>query len=107
MIEVDLTGPFHINGVLITALAGLGRTTLFIVKIYRDAVVVAIHTLGRPDELSDDVSTHVRGGINLPSKLVSIPDPEVLGLAQSGLDALGVPDLLEQGALGIVGRRLT
>jgi hypothetical protein len=37
-----------------------------------------------------------------PGKLVTIPDPEVDGLTKSGLDTLGVEDLLQQDALGVV-----
>jgi len=37
-----------------------------------------------------------------PGELVAVPDPEVHWLTQGCLDSLGVPDLLEQNALGVV-----
>jgi hypothetical protein len=39
---------------------------------------------------------------DLPGELVAIPDPEIVGLTKSGLDILGVEDLLQQDALGVV-----
>jgi hypothetical protein len=102
VVEVNLAGPANVNGVLVAALAGLGRATFLLVKICSDPKFVAIQPLGRPDMMSVTVSKNAWERCYLPGKLVAIPDPEVLGLTQGALDALGVPDLLEQDAIGVV-----
>jgi hypothetical protein len=48
-VEIDLTGPAQVNRVLVAALASLGGTTLFLIEVDGDTVVVALETLARPE----------------------------------------------------------
>jgi hypothetical protein len=50
-VEVDLTGPAKMNGVLVAALTGLGGTALFVIEVDGDAIVVTLQTLPRPEEV--------------------------------------------------------
>jgi hypothetical protein len=90
----------EMEGVLVAALAWLGRTTLFIVEITGNAELVSVEAEGRPKDCWPYSSETKKS--DLPGKLVTIPDPEVRRLAQGRLDSLGVPDLLEQDTLGVV-----
>jgi hypothetical protein len=83
-IEVDLASMAEKDGVLIAVLTRLGRTTLFLIEVDSDTGLVAAQVLAGP------------------CKLVAIVDPKLLGFAQSGLDALGLEDLLEEDALGVI-----
>jgi hypothetical protein len=75
--EVDLAGPAKVNSVFVATLSGLGRTALLLIEVAVDASVVTVHTLTRPCEL------------------VTVPDPEILGLPESFLHCVRVPNLLE------------
>ena len=102
-IEVDFAGVAEMDRMLVTALASLGGTTLFLVKVDGNTEVVALQALAGPEILSaaDHNVSFMQGG-DLPGELVGVVDPAVGGLAQGGLHCLGVPDLLEQDALGVI-----
>jgi hypothetical protein len=99
-VEIDLAGPAQVDRVFVAALASLGGTTLFLIEIDGDTVVVALETLARPEGVL--AVAMVTWRIDSPGKLVAIPDPEVGGLTESGLDTTGVEDLLQQDALSVV-----
>jgi hypothetical protein len=48
-VEIDLAGPAQVDRVLVAALASLGGTTLFLIEVDGDTVVVALETLARPE----------------------------------------------------------
>lgn len=93
----------EMNGMLVTALAGLGWATLFLIEVNSDTEVVTLQALAGPDALLviDRKISCMEGG-DLPGKLVGVIDPEIDGLAKSSLHSPGSPNFLEQDALGVV-----
>lgn len=75
--EVNLTSPANVDGVFVTTGTWLGGAALLFVEVDSDAGVVTVKTLAGPCEF------------------VGVPDPEIVWLAESGLDATGVPNLLQ------------
>ena len=75
--KINLTSPSDVNGMLVSAGAGPSRTALLFVEVDSDAGVVTVKALAGPCEF------------------VGVPDPEVVWLPESVLDATGVPNLLQ------------
>lgn len=85
---------------LVATSTRLGRAALLLVEVALDTELLAIELLAGPvEQLVTRANTILK---DLPCKLVAVPDPEVDGLTQSLLDGLGVEDLLQQNALGVV-----
>jgi hypothetical protein len=82
--EVDLASPLNMDSVLVAASTRFGGTTFLLVKVDGDASLIAIHALAGP------------------CKIVGIPNPEVVGFTESGLDSTRIPDLPQQDALAVV-----
>ena len=82
--EVNLACPADMNGMLVATRTWLGGTAFLFVEIDSDTSIVTRQALARP------------------CQLVGIPDPEVVGLTKLRFDTSGVPDFLQQDALGVV-----
>jgi hypothetical protein len=82
--EVNLACPADMNGMLVATRTWLGRTAFLFVEIDSDTSIVTRQALAGP------------------CQLVGVPDPEVVGLTKLRFDTSGVPDFLQQDALGVV-----
>jgi hypothetical protein len=107
--KVDFAGPADVDSMGVLVFTGTNLTTsslvgggLLGIEVDSNTGFVPVEFLSRPN-LVRRSSTIAECKVDLPSKLVTIIDPHGSRLADGGLDSLGVPDLLDEDTLGIIG----
>jgi hypothetical protein len=73
---------------LVAALAGLGRTAFLVIKVYLYPVLVTIHALRRPDELSVDVPHIYEEEVTYQASLLPSQIQRFLGSPKAALTPL-------------------